>query len=137
MVQQLTNPAVSGTPPRMTYEEFLAWTADHPHAEWVDGEVIEFMPVTGRHSLIVVFWIELLRSYLRLRRLGLLVAEPYAMLIRGGRAHRLPDIAVILTANLHRFTENHLDGPADLVVEVLSEESVDRDRRVKLEEYAA
>ena len=27
-------------PPRMTYEEFLAWADEDTLAEWVDGEVI-------------------------------------------------------------------------------------------------
>ena len=137
MVQQLAQPAASDPLPRMTYEEFLAWAVDHPHAEWVDGEVIEFMTVSWRHSLVVVFLIELVGAYVRHGKLGRLVGDPYAMLIRSEGSHRQPDIVVILAENLHRATAQHLVGPADLVVEVVSEESERRDRHDKLAEYAA
>ena len=29
---------------KMTYQEFLAWVAEDKHAEWVEGEVIVFIP---------------------------------------------------------------------------------------------
>ena len=137
MVQQLANIVEGEAPPRMTYEEFLDWASEHPHAEWVDGEVVEFMTVKGRHSLVVVFLIELLRSYVRYRRLGLVFGDPYPMLILEGRVSRQPDIGILLTANRQRFTQDRLEGPADLVVEVVSEDSDTRDRRDKLIEYAA
>jgi Uma2 family endonuclease len=137
MAQQLVRSPITDQPPRMTYEEFLDWATGHPHAEWVDGEVIEFMTVKGRHALVVYFLVELIKSYVRYRRLGLVLGDPYAMLIRGGRSSRQPDILVLLNDHLDRFTENRLEGPADLVVEVISEDSVTRDRDDKLAEYAA
>ena len=42
---------------RMGYEEYLDWSDEDTHAEWVDGEVIVFMPVTLAHQLLVGFWI--------------------------------------------------------------------------------
>jgi Uma2 family endonuclease len=138
MVQQLVQPTAEA-PPRMTYDEFLAWAVDHPHAEWVDGEVIEFMTVKGRHSLIVVFLFRLFGDYVEHRRLGLVFGDPYAMLIQVGdrRASRQPDVAVLLAEHAARFTQDRLEGPADLIVEVLSDDSQTRDRQDKLTEYAA
>jgi Uma2 family endonuclease len=139
MVQQLAQPAPTEPLPRMTYEEFLAWAVDHPHAEWVDGEVIEFMTVSWRHTQVVVFLVKLLGAFVDHRRLGLVFGDPYAMLLRVGdrQASRQPDVGFILVASQHRAHREHLDGPADLVIEVVSEESERRDRHDKLAEYAA
>ena len=35
------------------------------------------------------------------------------------------------------MSQTRLDGPADLVIELVSDDSVERDRKEKLEEYAA
>ena len=137
MVHQVTNPAATEASSRMTYQESLDWATDRPHAEWVDGEVIEFTPVTVRRLLLLSYLVRLFGTYLGIRRRGPIVGSPYGMLIRGGRSCRQPDIAVLLTANRPRFTEAHLEGPADLVVEFVSEESVRRDRHDELAEYAA
>ncbi len=40
------------------------------------------------------------------------------------------------TVHLEWLKETHLDGPADLVVEIVSEESAERDRGTKFYEYA-
>ena len=44
---------------------------------------------------------------------------------------------VLLNDHLERLTTTRLTGPADIIVEVVSEESVVRDLEDKLEEYAA
>jgi Uma2 family endonuclease len=48
---------------------------------------------------------------------------------------REPDILFVAQANLGRITKQYLDGPADLVVEVISPESSGRDRGDKFYEY--
>jgi Uma2 family endonuclease len=48
---------------------------------------------------------------------------------------REPDILFIANVHLERLLENRLDGPADLVVEVISTESLRRDREDKYKEY--
>ncbi len=50
---------------------------------------------------------------------------------------REPDIMFVATSNLGRLTPQYLDGPADLAVEILSSESVGRDRGEKSVEYEA
>jgi Uma2 family endonuclease len=141
MVRQLVEPAAPSSLPRMTYDEFLAWAIEHPHSEWVEGEVIEFMTVKARHALVVGFLYRLIAAFVEHRRLGIVIGDPYAMLIRDGngepRRHRQPDLLVLLAAHQDRLTEERLEGPADLVVEVVSDDSEKRDRQDKLAEYAA
>jgi Uma2 family endonuclease len=49
---------------------------------------------------------------------------------------REPDLLFVAQEHLKRLKETHLDGPADLAVEVVSPESVGRDRGEKFYEYA-
>ena len=128
------------TPPPMTskqmsYEEFLRWADEDTHAEWVNGEVIEFMPAKPIHQSISYFLVHLLGYFNDLFRLGQIRFAPMEMRLRGGRSSREPDILFIKQANLHRLNENRLEGPADLVIEIVSDDSVTRDRRDKLKEY--
>jgi Uma2 family endonuclease len=118
---------------RMSYEEFLAWSNEDTHAEWVEGEVIVFMPPKDRHQDIVQFLVALLSSYVSFYRLGKIRSAPFEMRLE--HSAREPDILLVSQANLHRLTAERLQGAADLVVEVVSEESQQRDRVQKFNEY--
>ena len=48
---------------------------------------------------------------------------------------RAPDILFVAKRNLHRIKENHLKGPADLVIEIISEGTRGLDRSDKYYEY--
>lgn len=48
---------------------------------------------------------------------------------------REPDLLFVATENLDRLQKNHLAGPADLAVEIISPESRARDRDEKFYEY--
>ena len=120
---------------RMNYEEFLRWAGEDTHAEWVNGEVIEFMPAKPIHQSISAFLVVIISNFISLFELGQVRYAPMEMRLRGGRSSREPDILFIKQANLHRLNENRLEGPADLVIEIVSDDSVTRDRRDKLKEY--
>lgn len=119
----------------MSYEAFLALDDDAPHAEWVDGEALIFMPPKTVHQDLVSFLVGLLRLYVDLLGLGRLLVAPFAMRVRPDGPAREPDILFVAHANLERLTAERLDGPADLIVEVVSDESLARDRSDKFYEY--
>jgi Uma2 family endonuclease len=50
---------------------------------------------------------------------------------------RQPDLLFVAREHLDRLTETRLSGPADFVVEVVSDDSVARDRADKFYEYQA
>jgi len=118
---------------KMSYEEFLEWADEDTHAEWVDGEVIVFMPAKDFHQSTMGFLYALLDLFVRLFDLGKLRLPPFEMKL--DRSAREPDILFIKTENLDQLTEHRLEGPADLVVEIISDDSVQRDRRDKFKEY--
>jgi Uma2 family endonuclease len=130
------------SPPRMTFEEFLEWLDEDTRAEWVDGEVIEVMPSGIWHQEIVAFLLTLLRLWAETHGGGRVLPAPFLMLLapkqpgatRRGRG-REPDILYVAPENEGRITEYYVDGPADIVVEVVSPESRKIDRNDKYFEY--
>ena len=122
---------------RVTYEEFLAWADEDTRAEWVDGEVIVFMPASALHQRLVSFLDRLLGFYVELLGLGQLFVAPFQMRLAVRPSGREPDLLFVSREHLDRLTPTYLDGPADLAVEIVSEDSRERDRRDKYQEYEA
>ncbi|MCD5408496.1 Uma2 family endonuclease [Candidatus Bipolaricaulota bacterium] len=120
---------------KMTYQEFLAWCDEDTWAEWVDGEVIVLSPASNRHQDLCNFLAFLLRAYAEARGLGVIRTAPFSMHLLELKRAREPDILFIAAENLNRLKETHLEGPADLVVEIVSPESRLRDRGEKFAEY--
>jgi len=125
-------------PQKLTYEEFLR-EYDGQYAEYVDDEVIEPMSVTQRHDFLLGFLRTILTFYIQAKNLGRICGEPYQMkmVIDDKIKGREPDIFFVKTENLHRISEKFFDGAADLVIEIVSPESVMRDTQDKFEEYEA
>ncbi|MFN8516488.1 MAG: Uma2 family endonuclease [Thermomicrobiales bacterium] len=120
---------------RMTYEEFLSQIDESAHAEWREGEVTVFMVPDTRHQLVSTFLVGLISLYVNLLDLGKLFAAPFEMLLVPGRISREPDILFVAKNHFDRLNDDRLDGPADLVIELLSDSSVTRDRDRKFYEY--
>jgi Uma2 family endonuclease len=116
----------------MSYEEFLVW-ADGRHAEWLNGKVVLMSPASERHQHLLSFLDRLLGLFVQLRRLGVVIVAPFQM--RLDNSGREPDLLFVSAANLNRLHNAYLQGPADLVVEIVSPESIGRDRGDKFYEY--
>jgi Uma2 family endonuclease len=121
----------------MSFEEFLAWADEDTHAEWVDGEVIVFMPAKDIHQAMVGFLYQLITLFVDLFQLGKTRVAPLGMRLEKSPSMREPDILFVANAHLDRLTPDRLEGGADLVIEVISDDSVYRDRQEKFKEYEA
>lgn len=135
---EISNMPSGFIPQKLSYEEFLR-EYDGQYAEYVDGEIISNMSVTERHDFITNFLVTMLNLYVSTKKLGRICSEPYQMkmVIDGKTKGREPDIFFVKTENMHRAKEQYFDGAADLVIEVVSPESVVRDTEDKFEEYEA
>ncbi len=122
---------------KISYEEFLERTDDNPHVEWVNGEVIEMSPISERHEDLSGFLKPLLRLYVEAHQLGIIRGEPFQMKPALSLPGRAPDFFFVATAHLDRLRSTYLEGPADLVAEIISPESRARDRGDKFFEYEA
>lgn len=123
---------------KMTYDEYLAWAGEENFlAEWVAGEVIVHMPATQLHQSVSAFLYTLLKLFVEMFRLGRVFYAPFEMKLSPSGPAREPDVLFVSTANLSQLTERRLNGPADLVIEIVSDDSVTRDREDKFFEYEA
>src|SRR5579859_649650 len=121
---------------KISFEEYLR-LGDNQYAEWIDGEVIIYMPPSTAHQVLVNWLTTLIFLFLGYRPIGTVLHTPYPMKILGKAHGREPDILFVSTVHEDRIKDNHLDGPADLVVEVVSPESDERDHGTKFTEYEA
>lgn len=120
----------------VSFDEFIeAPRFDSRHVEWVDGEVFEKMSVSDEHSQVIFFLAAILISWTEDHHLGEVVGDPYVMRLEAQGRGRAPDIMFVATENLARLHRNRLDGPADVVVEVISPGSNSIDRGDKFDEY--
>jgi Uma2 family endonuclease len=126
--------AIDDKPPRMTYEEFLRWIPDGKQAEWVDGEVT-ILTVNERHDAFSLLLIGLLSTYVRVFDLGRVLHAPFQMRLRSRPSGREPDVLFLRNEHLGRITRLWIEGPADFVIEFLSEQTARTDLIVKLREY--
>jgi Uma2 family endonuclease len=81
------------------------------------------------------FLAALFRLFAEAGNAGRVFAAPFQMKLPNVRRGREPDLLFVTTENLPRIEGTYLDGPADLVVEIVLPESVLRDRGAKYGEY--
>lgn len=121
---------------RVSEEEFLAWCGDDVRAEWVDGKIIMMSPASKVHARLARFLTSVLGDFVDERELGeVLGTEFHARL--NSALRRTPDVLFVSEASSERLLPQHLEGPPDLAMEIVSPESVDRDWHQKYSEYQA
>jgi Uma2 family endonuclease len=120
---------------KISYEQFLEWLDEDTWAEWVDGEVVLMSPISDEHQAVVNYLTTLLLFHTLETRAGRVLTEPFQMKSGPNLPGRSPDILFVSAERQHLIQRHFLNGPADLVVEVISPESRARDRGEKYYEY--
>jgi Uma2 family endonuclease len=115
-------------------EDYLARYAETFH-EWVEGVVVKMSPVTLQHDLLTNYLRQWLNAYFALNPMGRVVGEPFVMRLDAIGRIREPDLQIILQGNPGQLTSTAMIGPADICIEVISPESVERDYGQKFSEY--
>jgi len=92
---------------------------------------------SAKHQDIGSFLESLLRLYVESRELGRILRAPFQMKLGPDLPGREPDLLYVTPPNLDRLKDTYLDGPADMVIEIISKESINRDRGEKFVEYEA
>lgn len=93
-----------------------------------------YCPASSRHQRIAVFLGTTLHLFVEAKESGVIYTAPFQMKLPN--SGREPDLLFVANEHLERVKKTHLDGPADLAIEIVSPESIGRDRGDKFYEYA-
>lgn len=127
---------MAGTSAVMTEEEFETWCDEDIKAEYVNGEVIVHSPVSTRHSDAVWFIGYLLKTIVQQHDLGRVLGPEVQVRLRPG-LRRVPDLLFVAKERADMIQPTLVEGAPDLIVEIVSPDSVERDWREKYLEYQA
>lgn len=122
----------------VSYEDYRV-RFDGQHTEWVMGYVIEKdMTNNTPHNRLIHFLSFLFTSFMLYRGIeGEVLLAGITMFLGNDKPAREPDLMIVLGDKVAKITPQHLEGAADLCVEVVSPESIERDRVKKLKEFEA
>ncbi|MBZ0310651.1 MAG: Uma2 family endonuclease [Anaerolineae bacterium] len=120
----------------VSFDEYMEkYAADF--YEWADGLVIKMSPVTDVHNIITRLISNLFDVYLELRPIAVFREAPFVLKVTPDGPAREPDIQIVLLEHAERVKKTRVEGKADIVIEVVSEESAARDYGQKFVEYEA
>ncbi len=120
---------------RMTEAEFAAWCDEWTRAEWVDGEVIMMDDVTGEHDEIHHSVKSGMDGVADAFDLGVIRGDNFPIRLASQRRRRYPDLLFVAKHRLHILQGTSCEGAPDMVVEIVSQDSTERDWREKFLEY--
>src|SRR5258708_24081109 len=109
---------------------------ERAHTEWVAGQVESYTMTNNLvHQRILRFLITLFSLFLDRKKLGEVILAGFPMYVGDDKPAREPDLMVVLNSHRERIKPTYLDGIADLVIEIVSPESGERDHGTKYIEY--
>ncbi len=116
-----------------TFEEFIAWVDEDVSAEWTGGRVVLMSPASVPHQRLVAFLDRIIGFFVEQNNLGELLTAPIKMKLENYGPE--PDLVFVTNEHKDALKQNFVDGPADLVIEIISPESLGRDRGDKFIAY--
>ena len=119
---------------RFTYEDYLL-TPDDRRYELVDGDLLLTPAPTPYHQRVAGHLFAALLEFVRGRSLGEVIVAPCDVVLSRFDVVQ-PDILFVRSDRLSIIGEKNIQGPPDLVIEVLSPSTEDRDRTMKTKLYA-
>ncbi|HMF31377.1 MAG TPA: Uma2 family endonuclease [Candidatus Lokiarchaeia archaeon] len=115
-------------------EEFYAFCDEDIKCELLDRVLVIQSPANPEHEDIFGFLFTLLRLYLKNTGKGKVFGSRLAVHL-SKEWNPEPDILVIAPSKYENLTEGRLEGPPDLVIEILSKSTRDNDEGKKLQAY--
>jgi len=119
----------------LTYEDYSAMPDDGKKREIIDG-ILHMSPSPNRrHQRAIGRLYRLLDDYVDSRKLGEVFLAPFDVLFSKTDVVQ-PDVLFVGLDRMDIVTEGNIQGSPDLVVEILSSDNRDYDRKEKLQLYA-
>ena len=127
-----THPAVR----EWTYAEFARLPDDGNRYEVIAGELYVTPPPETPHQVVSGrLHLELASFAMKQHQLGEVLYSPLAVLFGEGD-YMEPDLVFLRNEHKHYRTRRAIEGPPDLVIEILSPSTTRQDRGIKRERYA-
>jgi Uma2 family endonuclease len=121
--------------PVWTYEDYCVLPQDLNRHEIIEGDHIVTPSPGTRHQIILGSLLYFLESHVRTYELGTVLAAPMDVLLAPTSVVQ-PDLLFIRKERDSIITEPNIEGPPDLVVEILSPSTAAIDRDGKMALYA-
>jgi Uma2 family endonuclease len=121
-----------------TFEDFCALVRDDQKADLIDGVIYMASPENTDANQLFLWLASIMNIYARRKKLGKIYGSRVAFRLDKEHGPE-PDIAFVRTEHLDRVKRGHVAGAADLAVEIVSPESVERDyyrKRQLYQEYS-
>ena len=125
----MTSPAT-----KLSYQDYLLLPDDGKRYEILDGELYMTPSPVTRHQLIAFRLSQAIGMYLEAHPIGTGLAAPCDVILSETDTVQ-PDLFVVLHGGLAQITDKNVQGPPDLVIEILSPGTSARDRELKRKRY--
>ena len=119
---------------RLTYADYMK-TSDDERYELLNGELIMSPSPKEIHQYISGNLYFVLGAFVRERNLGKAYFSPFDVVLSDTDVVQ-PDLLFVSTERAAIITADNVQGAPDLVVEILSPATAERDRTIKLDLYA-
>ena len=119
---------------KLTYADYMK-TPEEEHCELIGGELVMFTTPPTYHQLVLSNLMYKVGVFVRERDLGR-VYPVLTDVVLSDRDVVKPDILYVSKQRSHILTRENVRGAPDLVVEILSPATAERDRTFKLDLYA-
>jgi Uma2 family endonuclease len=123
-------------PRSWSYEEFAQLPDDENRYEVIAGELFVTPSPLTSHQVIVTRLTLLLAGFVAQHDLGTVIVGPVDLLF-GPHDYLAPDLVFVARDRTGIVEPRGILGPPDLVVEVVSPSTAERDRGMKRDRYAA
>ena len=119
-------------------KQFYQTIEDNHKIEFINGRIIFHTPSQKRHQDVVGNLVKLFPTFAEKYNLGWVGVGFYDIMVSLTRNDYEPDVCFWKQSKAKNFTDDQMQFPApDLVVEVLSKSTENRDRTIKYEDYEA
>ena len=118
----------------LTYHDYMLLPDDGKRYEIIEGDLHVTPAPTTRHQIIVGRLIHVLLSYLETHPVGTVLTAPCDILLSDTDLVQ-PDLLYVRNNSKAHVTEQNVQGPPDVVVEILSPGTAARDRDLKRKRY--
>ena len=122
--------------PRVNFDEFCSLVTEEQKADLIDGVIYMASPENIEHNEISNWLGDLLRGFLRKKKLGGKVLSSRVAFRLDEMNSPEPDLGYVRPERAHLAKGGFVDGGPDLAVEIVSPDSVDRDYIKKRQKFA-